>query len=371
MSLKKKRQNTRLRVRPLKRKHLKKLRSLQRRSSAVVYRRATILLLSQAGKSVQEIAALLGLHVQTVREWIRTFNAAGPERRWKIFTPRRPTGRRPVFTDTIAEGLVDLLHQSPKNYGLTGETWTLKDLVRVAQQTGLVKSISHESVRRLLRGEDYVYLQAKWWITSPDEHYAHKKARRDVWVALARRDKTIAVVYQDESWFSGNPRLAAGWGQAESDCVTERPVKKLKGAWVLYAARDVVSKEVHRHYAPKCNQGHVKAQLEKLLTHYQALGKRLLVVIWDNASWHTGKELRRWYGAYNRAAKREGKIRLLLVQLPSRSPWLNPLEAIFSHAKRRLLGRNQVVDNDVLQEQVEHYFVERYSPALPAATTCA
>jgi transposase len=101
------------------------------------------------------------------------------------------------------------------------------------------------------------------------------------------------------------------------------------------------------------------------------LGKRLLVVIWDKASWHTGKELWRWYGAYNRAAKREGKIRLLLVQLPGRSPWLNPLEAIFSQTKRRLLGRNQVVDNDVLQEQVERYFIERYLPPLPTATTCA
>jgi len=92
------------------------------------------------------------------------------------------------------------------------------------------------------------------------------------------------VVFQDESWFSSNPRLAAGWGQSERDCVTERPVKKLKGAWMLYAARDVVGSEVHRHYAPKCNQWHAKAQWGKLLTHYQILSKRLLVVIWDNAS---------------------------------------------------------------------------------------
>jgi transposase len=133
----------------------------------VVYRRATILLLSWGGKSVQEMVSILGLHVQTVREWIRTFNAAGPERRWKILTPRRPTGRRPTSGDTIAEGLVDLLHQSPKHYGLTGETWILKDLVHVAQQTGLVPSISQESIRRLLRGEGYVYLQTKWLITSP------------------------------------------------------------------------------------------------------------------------------------------------------------------------------------------------------------
>jgi hypothetical protein len=62
MSLRKKQQNTPLRVRPLKRKHLKKLHSLQGRSSAVVYRRATILPLSWGGKSVQEMVSTLGLH---------------------------------------------------------------------------------------------------------------------------------------------------------------------------------------------------------------------------------------------------------------------------------------------------------------------
>ena len=195
MSLKKKQTHTRLQVRPLRKKHIKKLRRSQRSSRTIVYRRATVLLLSLMGKSVQEIALLLGLHVQTVREWIRTFNAADRKQRWKLFQPRHSTGRHQTFTDQVTDGLVELLHQSPTHYGIESAVWTLKELARVAQETQRVESISHESVCRLLRRRGLVYLQAKGWITSPDPHCEHKKARRKGWIARAQRDRPIAVVF--------------------------------------------------------------------------------------------------------------------------------------------------------------------------------
>ena len=42
--------------------------------------------------------------------------------------------------------------------------------------------------------------------------------------------------------------------------------------------------------------------LEKL----EALGKKFLVLIWDNASWHVSKEVRRWLGKHNRRVKESG-----------------------------------------------------------------
>src|SRR2546425_953406 len=81
----------------------------------------------------------------------------------------------------------------------------------VGKRTELVtgaarRTFNVETVRRLLRKAGYVYLSAKWWITSDDPHYRHKKARRDAILAWARRDPSIRVVFQDESWFSGTPK---------------------------------------------------------------------------------------------------------------------------------------------------------------------
>jgi hypothetical protein len=63
-------------------------------------------------------------------------------------------------------------------------------------------------------------------------------------------------------------------------------------------------------------------------------GKRVVVMIWDNAPWHKSQEIRQWTRAYNRAAKVAGEPRLLTHLLPTKSPWLNPIEPRWVHAKR-------------------------------------
>lgn len=356
----------RLRVRSLHHKHITKLRRLKRSNHAFVARWATILLLSHQGRSVQEIAAGMGLHVQTVRKRIRAFNQADRRTRWDLLRPPRRSGRPPVYGPAVRQGLVDLLKQSPETYRLDSAVWRLHDLVKVAIRTGLVtgkaaKTFNAETVRRLLRKAGYVYLSAKWWITSDDPHYAHKKARRDRILEWARHDPSIMVVFQDESWFSGNPKAVGGYGvPGESQaCAVSKPAHKFKGAWVLYGAYEALTGQVHRYYAPRCNQTHVRCQLETLLACYQAAGKRVLVVIWDNASWHTAKALRRWYYRYNQRAKHEGLIRLLIVCLPSRSPWLNPIEPVFGQAKRHVVGGRAVSEPRELKRKTERYFKQR------------
>ena len=39
----------------------------------------------------------------------------------------------------------------------------------------------------------------------------------------------------------------------------------------------------------------------------KALGKSFLLLIWDNASWHLSKEVRRWLGSHNRRVKEGGE----------------------------------------------------------------
>lgn len=71
-----------------------------------------------------------------------------------------------------------------------------------------------------------------------------------------------------------------------------------------------------------------------LLALARAQGKRVLVVIWDNASWHKSRDLRTWIRTYNQAAKAMEQPRLLTHLLPVKSPWLNPIEPHWVHAKR-------------------------------------
>ncbi len=63
---------------------------------------------------------------------------------------------------------------------------------------------------------------------------------------------------------------------------------------------------------------------EKLL----AAGKRVLALVWDNASWHKSREVRRWISEHNREVKKGEKegVRIVGCLLPKQSPWLNPIE---------------------------------------------
>lgn len=74
------------------------------------------------------------------------------------------------------------------------------------------------------------------------------------------------------------------------------------------------------------------------LQKLEALGKKVLVLIWDNASWHVSKEVRRWLGKHNRRVKESGEgVRIVGCLLPKQSPWLNAIEPKGVHAKRKVV----------------------------------
>ena len=75
-----------------------------------------------------------------------------------------------------------------------------------------------------------------------------------------------------------------------------------------------------------------------------ARGKTALLLAWDNAAWHGSKEVRRWIRAHNRAVKQAHRgIRIVVCPLPVKSPWLNPIEPTWLHAKRRVADPDRLL----------------------------
>jgi hypothetical protein len=67
-----------------------------------------------------------------------------------------------------------------------------------------------------------------------------------------------------------------------------------------------------------------------------AQGQRALLLVWDNAGWHISHAVRQWVRDHNRQVKRQGAgVRIVSCLLPSKSPWLNPIEPKWVHSKRR------------------------------------
>lgn len=78
-----------------------------------------------------------------------------------------------------------------------------------------------------------------------------------------------------------------------------------------------------------------------------------LVLIWDNAGWHVSHQVRTWLRRHNQTVARTGQGgRLVPCWLPSRSPWLNPIEPKSGHGKRRVVEPDRVLDPDEFAARV-------------------
>jgi hypothetical protein len=88
-------------------------------------------------------------------------------------------------------------------------------------------------------------------------------------------------------------------------------------------------------------------------------GVRVLALVWDNASWHISREVRTWIMVHNRRVKGAGSgCRLLICRLPSKSPWLNPIEPKWVHGKRAVVEpKRQLTGAELKQRLCEHYQV--------------
>lgn len=98
------------------------------------------------------------------------------------------------------------------------------------------------------------------------------------------------------------------------------------------------------------------AFLAWLVAYFATQGKRALFLIWDNASWHKSQIVREWIKTHNRRVKREGGCRLIVCCLPSKSPWLNPIESKWVHGKRAVSEPASLLSIAELMQRVCVYY---------------
>jgi len=88
-------------------------------------------------------------------------------------------------------------------------------------------------------------------------------------------------------------------------------------------------------------------------TRLEAMGKKALLLIWDNASWHSSREVRVWLHAHNAQVKQTGKgVRIVCCPLPTKSPWLNPIEPHWRHGKRKVAEAARLLSANELAEHI-------------------
>ena len=88
-----------------------------------------------------------------------------------------------------------------------------------------------------------------------------------------------------------------------------------------------------------------------------AQGFTALLLIWDNASWHRSQAVRHWIHQHNRRVQRGAAGgRIVACHLPSKSPWLNPIEPKWVHGKRAVSEPDCLLSAAELEARVYAYY---------------
>ena len=81
------------------------------------------------------------------------------------------------------------------------------------------------------------------------------------------------------------------------------------------------------------------------------------MLLWDNASWHISHAVRTWLRQHNHKVKQTGQgVRILACRLPSKSPWLNPIEPKWVHGKRAIVEPDRLLSAQEVMERVHAYY---------------
>jgi transposase len=105
-----------------------------------------VLLAAEKGLIAAEIAEIVRSDEQTVRRWLKRYQARGLD---GLYDSPRPGGPRKV-TDAYLSELIEVVRQVPTTYQLPFNSWTHDRLADfMAQRTGI--SVNPETVRLHLR----------------------------------------------------------------------------------------------------------------------------------------------------------------------------------------------------------------------------
>jgi hypothetical protein len=143
---------------------------------------------------------------------------------------------------------------------------------------------------------------------------------------LAEEKVDWVVGFLDECWWSrvAQPNLHSFSEEGEPLRLVEQSLEKDDTDPKAISCYGVYTPELGRTWLRfvdgRAVGGITTRFLEWCCKKFEELGKRVWVLIWDNASWHISREVRRWIASHNREVKKSGRgVRIVSCLLPKKS----------------------------------------------------
>lgn len=286
--------------------------------------------------SVREIADMLALGEQTVRDYRNQFLCKG------VFslTYKRSPGRPSKLTKTQRKEMAELIKATPQASGYTSGCWNtpmIQDLIY--RRFGVMYHPHY--IATLLHNMGFSYQKARF----VSDHLNEAKRlewRHTQWPRILRqaRKRKALLLFGDEASFAQWGSLSYTW--APKGQQPEVPTSGKRKGYKVFGLIDYFSgRFFYQSHQGRFNSESYAAFLRDVLSQTQ----QHVVVIQDGARYHTSKAMQQFFDAH--------ADRLTIEQLPAYSPDFNPIEHLWKKIKKEATHLKHFPEFSKLQQEVD------------------
>jgi transposase len=317
------------------------LKSAQRLGNAQLLKRLLAVLAYADGQNVQQIAHFLKVSPDCVERWIVAFLCY----KLKGLQVKKSPGRKPKLSKDQKLKLASLIDAGPLAAGFASACWRSPMIQHlILEQFGVFYSVFY--ISQLLKSLGFSFQKAAFVSDHLDE------AKRKEWkektfpqiLALARQKKAY-LLFGDEASFPQWGTLSYTWARRG-----HQPSVKTCGKRRAYKVLGLIDYFSGKFFYKTTEQRLDSASYEEFLREVLALTDRHIILIQDQAKYHTSSAIKKFFAA--------NKHRLTVFDLPSYSPDFNPIEKLWKKIKQQETHMHYFPTYDSLKQRVEQAMVK-------------
>jgi transposase len=266
---------------------------------------------------VADVASILGLGGQTIRDYIQSFILRGIA----SLVYKRPSGRPPKLTKTQRSELAEQIKAGPQAAGYESGCWSALMIQDLIQRRFGVDYHPHY-ICTLLDNMGFSFQKARF----VSDHL--NEAARIHWMSqtwpkilkMAHKLKVL-ILFGDEASFAQWGSLSYTWAPKG-----QQPTVKTSGkrkAYKVFGLIDYLSGRLfYKGHSGRFNSDSYGAFLLEVLSQT----KEHIILVQDGVKYHTSRAMEQFFV--------EHQARLSVFQLPSYSPDFNPIEYLWKKVKK-------------------------------------
>jgi transposase len=299
-------------------------------------KRIHALLAIAEGTAVSEVAQMLALGEQTVRDYLNRFLWRGVA----SLVYQRPPGRPAKLTKTQRKTLAALIEAGPQAAGYVSGCWSATMIQDLIQRQFRVEYHPHY-ICTLLHNLGFSYQKARFVSDHLDEA-KRLEWRQQTWPTVLRRarQRKALLLFGDEASFAQWGSLSYTW--APKGHQPEVPTSGIRKAYKVFGLIDYFS----GRFFSKAQTGRFNSEsYAAFLRDVLRQTTQHLFVIQDGARYHTSKAMAQCFAGH--------ADRLTIVQLPAYSPDFNPIEYLWKKVKKLATHLKYFPEFTLLQAEVD------------------